>query len=153
MMNRAMMTKYVLLLAFVAVLAAGPAAAEDPINQTLFGSVAIEGFDPVAYFDEERAIKGSKKITYEWMGAVWRFSTADRRARFEKEPERFAPQYGGYCAWAVSQGKTAGIDPEAFTLHDGKLYLNYNAKIQEKWQADMLTLIEAADRNWPSVIE
>ena len=100
-----------------------------------------------------RRVKGKKQFEAEWQGATWRFSSQERLDRFQAEPERFAPQYGGYCAWAVSQGYTAGIDPDSFTVHDGKLYLNYNNKIQKKWLADRDALIEAGDTNWPSVLE
>ena len=85
------------------------ARAVDPINSTTFGNLAIKGYDPIAYFDDGKPAKGDKKHTVEWMGATWRFTTAERRDRFTEDPERYAPQYGGYCAWAVSQGYTASI--------------------------------------------
>lgn len=139
----------VLLLFFVV----GPVAAIEPVNQTLFGSVAIEGYDPVAYFQDQEPRKGSKKHAFEWQGATWRFASGANRDLFAADPEKYAPQYGGYCAYAVSQGKTAGIDPDAWTILDGKLYLNYNQKIQEKWEADTAGYIEAADVAWPKLLE
>ncbi len=123
-----------------------------PINQSLFGSVAIEGADSVAYFTEGRHVEGSRDYTHVWNGATWRFASAENRDRFAAEPERYAPQYGGYCAWAISQGKTAGIDPENWNIVDGKLYLNYNASIQERWEADIPGFIAKADANWPGVL-
>ena len=99
-----------------------PAGAVSPVN-TSWG-VALKGHDAVAYFTESKPIKGSGKHEFEWMGARWRFSSAENRDLFAKNPENFAPQYGGYCAYAVSQGITADIDPEAWKIVDGRLYLN-----------------------------
>ncbi len=130
-----------------------PAWAAAPINTTFFGKVAIEGYDTVAYFAENQPVKGSKDFEYEWMGAKWRFSSAQNLAMFKANPEKFAPQYGGYCAYAVSQNSTAGIDPAQFTIHENKLYLNYNKKIQTRWLEDRDTYIETANRNWPGVLD
>lgn len=132
-------------------LSALPASATDPINKSTFGGVAIDGYDPVAYFTDDKPVEGDKSITQEWMGATWRFATAEHRDLFAANPEKYAPQYGGYCAYAVSQGKTAGIDPEAWTIVDGKLYLNYNKKIQKTWEKDIPGYIAAADRQWPEI--
>jgi YHS domain-containing protein len=114
---------------------------------------AIAGYDAVAYFTDGAAVKGSEEHTFEWNGATWRFASAQNRDLFAADPEHYAPQYGGYCAWAVSQGKTAPIDPESFDVVDGKLYLNYSKKIQKRWRADRDALITAADENWPGLIE
>ena len=132
--------------------AALPALALDPVNATFFGNVAIEGYDPVAYFTEGKPVKGSKKHTLEHEGATWRFASAENRALFEADPEKYAPQYGGYCAWAVGQGYTADIDPDAWTIHEGKLYLNYSKKVRAQWLEDMEALIEAGDENWPRLL-
>ena len=83
------------------------------------------------------------------MEAIWRFSSEEHRDRFTADPERYAPSYGGYCAWAVSQGSTAGIDPKAWKIVDGKLYLNYSRGVQKQWLRDVEKRIEEADRNWP----
>jgi len=133
-------------------LAAAPLAATEPINKSYFGNVAIEGYDPVAYFTDGKPVEGSKKFVQEWKGAVWRFASAEHRDLFAADPEKYAPQYGGYCAWAVSQGYTAGIDPDAWTIRDGKLYLNYSLEIQQKWLADVEKRIEEGDRNWPKLL-
>ncbi|MDY7094952.1 MAG: YHS domain-containing (seleno)protein [Acidobacteriota bacterium] len=144
-----------LILAILAlVLAVAPGAeAAGKVNKSLFGDVAIEGYDAVAYFEDDKPVEGSKDFTFEWMDATWRFASAEHRDLFEADPEKYAPQYGGYCAYAVSQGSTAGIDPEAWSIVDGKLYLNYNQKIQKKWEADRDAFIEAADENWPKLNE
>ncbi len=127
------------------------AKAEDPVNKTWTG-VAIKGYDPVAYFTEGKPVKGDSDFSYEWMDATWRFASAEHLAAFKKEPEKFAPQFGGYCAWAVSQGYTAGIDPDAWKIVEGKLYLNYSLDVQKKWETDILGNIKAARANWPKII-
>ena len=131
----------------------GPSAqAEEPVYQSLLGT-AIDGTDPVAYFTEERPVEGKSSITHEWNGATWRFASEENRAKFVADPSAFAPQYGGYCAWAVSQGYTASTDPNAWKIVDGKLYLNYNRSVQAKWEGDIPGHIASADNNWPGVIE
>ncbi|PCH64464.1 MAG: YHS domain protein [Gammaproteobacteria bacterium] len=127
-------------------------AAKDPIYTGLFNSVAVSGYDTVAYFDEGTPVEGSKKFEYEWMDATWRFHTAANLELFKKEPEKYAPQYGGYCAYAVSQNTTASTDPTKFHIKDGKLYLNYNGKVQKKWLAERDMFIVDADKNWPNVL-
>ena len=98
-------------------------------------------------------MKGSSDFETEWKGATWRFASAANREAFLADPEKYAPQYGGYCAWAVSQGQTAPIEPEQWSIVDGKLYLNYNADVQAKWKADVPGFIARADENWPKVLE
>ena len=114
--------------------------------------VAIKGADPVAYFTEDTYVQGSDEFTHEWDGATWYFASAENRDAFASEPEAYAPQYGGFCAWAVSQGNTAPIEPTAWKIVDGKLYLNYNADIQARWSEDIPGNIAKADENWPGVL-
>ena len=114
--------------------------------------VAINGYDPVAYFTDGQPVVGTKSHALKWMGAVWLFSSQENMATFEADPHEFAPQYGGYCAWAVSQGYTAPTDPKAWHIEDGKLYLNYNADVQTNWLKDIPGHIASADKNWPSII-
>jgi YHS domain-containing protein len=121
------------------------------INSTFFGKLSLKGYDPVSYFTQSKPMKGKKDFEVEWKGATWRFSTEEHRSAFEKSPETYAPQYGGYCAWAVSQGDTAPIDPKQWTIEKGKLYLNYNAEIQKKWLQDKAAFIRMADENWPDL--
>lgn len=118
----------------------------DPVNHSK--GVAVKGYDVLAYFEDSRAVKGSPQFRYEWMGAEWQFVSRDRRDRFASAPEKYAPQYGGYCAWAVGHNYTADIDPEAWRIIDGKLYLNYSRGVQAKWDAERTRLIQEADRNW-----
>jgi YHS domain-containing protein len=128
------------------------AEADDAVYQSFLGT-AIDGTDPVAYFTEGRPVEGSSDFTHEWNGATWRFSSEENRATFAASPEKYAPQYGGYCAWAVSQGYTASTDPEAWKIVDGKLYLNYNKSVQQTWEGDIPGNIAAADGNWPKVLD
>ncbi len=114
--------------------------------------VAIRGADPVAYFTESRYVPGSADHTYEWANVTWQFSSAENRDLFAGRPEQYAPQYGGFCAWAVSEGYTASVDPNAWEIVDGKLYLNYDARIQRRWQRDIPGNIARANDNWPGVL-
>jgi len=114
--------------------------------------IAIGGTDPVAYFRQGQAVAGSPQITHRWGNATWQFSSAENRDLFANNPERYAPQYGGYCAWAVSQGYTARTDPNAWKIVDDKLYLNYNRRIQGRWEGDITGHIDRANENWPKVL-
>ncbi|MGF1520781.1 MAG: YHS domain-containing (seleno)protein [Leptolyngbyaceae cyanobacterium] len=114
--------------------------------------VAIKGADPVAYFTEDAYVQGSDEFAHEWEGATWYFASAENRDAFANDPEAYAPEYGGYCAWAVSQGNTAPIDPTAWKIVDGKLYLNYNEDVQARWSEDIPGNIAKADENWPGVL-
>jgi YHS domain-containing protein len=129
---------------------AQPALALDPIY-TNWRGLALSGYDPVAYFTTGKPTPGSADFTFEWMGATWRFASAADRDAFRADPTRYAPQYGGYCAWAVSQGHTASSDPEAWRIVGGKLYLNYSRDVQAQWQTDVPGNIRRADRNWPGL--
>lgn len=130
-----------------------PAFAKDPIYTGTFSSLAVSGYDPVAYFTQGKPVEGNGDHEYEWNGATWRFSSAENLGSFKAEPESYAPQYGGYCAWAVSQGYTAPSDPQAWRVVDGKLYLNYSEDVQKKWVRDIPGFIAKADTNWPKVLE
>lgn len=114
---------------------------------------AIRGFDPVAYFTEGRPTPGSADITLEWNGATWRFANEANRAAFRADPAAYAPQYGGWCAWAMAQGATAAVDPEAWDIIDGKLYLNYSLDVQSRWRKDIPALVTKADALYPSVVD
>jgi YHS domain-containing protein len=124
------------------------ARALEPVEQSWRG-IAIEGTDPVAYFTDGKPVAGSKEFELEWNGATWRFASAAHRDQFRADPERFAPQYGGYCAWAVGHGHTAKTDPDAWAIVGGKLYLNYDREVQKQWLPEKERWIEAADENWP----
>lgn len=127
-------------------------AAEPPVFAVRSGW-AIRGYDPVAYFKDGRPVAGHPEISAEWNGATWLFATEENRAAFVAEPARYAPQYGGYCAWAVAHGYTASIDPEAWRVVDGKLYLNYSKAVAAEWVKDIPGYIAKGDANWPNVLK
>ena len=114
-------------------------------------SFVLKGFDAVAYFQQGKAIPGNDNFTYKWQNVNWRFSTAENRNLFIKNPEKYAPQYGGFCAWAVSRGYTAPIDPNAWKIVAGKLYLNANLDTQKRWEKDIPGNIQKADQSWPGI--
>ena len=140
---------FVLSLAAVATVVAAVA----PIYTAAFSQLAVGGYDPIAYFDEGEPVKGSKDHETTWRGATWRFTSAENLDRFVADPEAFAPQYGGYCAYAVAKGSTAKGDPQHWAVVDGKLYLNYNRKIMDRWKEDVPGYVEAADKNWPALLD
>jgi YHS domain-containing protein len=127
-------------------------AKEPPIYTALFSNTAISGYDPVAYFIEQRPVKGLAQFSANFKGAEWRFSNAENRDKFLSNPEQYAPQYGGYCAWAVAQGYTASGDPLRWKIVDNKLFLNYDADVQKKWEKNIPEFIKAGDKNWPTVL-
>ena len=110
--------------------------------------IAIEGHDPVAYFTQGKAVRGDAGITATHDGATYRFASADHKAAFEADPDRYLPQYGGYCAYGAAQGYKAPVEPDKFTVVDGKLYLNFNARVQSTWVKDTAGYIEKADAFW-----
>lgn len=137
----------------VTVLSVAAAAGADkvnPVNRDGKG-LALGGYDAVAYFAEKGPVKGSASFTHQWMGATWRFASSENRDRFAATPENFAPQFGGYCAWAVSNNYTAPVDPAAWKIVEGKLYLNYSKKVQEMWQKELPARIQTAEKNWPGL--
>ncbi len=114
----------------------------------LFSSTALDGHDIVAYFKENKAVKGSEKFQVEHDGVTWQFKNEENKKTFIADKEKYLPQYGGYCAYAVAQGDTAGIDPQAFKIVGDRIYFNYNPDIQKKWEANQQGFIEDANRNW-----
>ena len=117
-----------------------------------FSSLAVGGYDPVAYFKVGRPVQGAAQFSTEYKGATWRFASKENLDAFRANPVAFAPQYGGYCSWAVAQGYTASGDPQVWKIVNGKLYLNYDTSVQAKWEKDIPGFISKADRNWPSVL-
>ncbi len=115
-------------------------------------NLAVQGYDPVAYFAVGAPVKGSQQFSLEHKGATWRFSSSENLEKFKSNPAAFEPQYGGHCAWAVSQGYTAKGDARFWRIVDDKLYLNYNAKVQKDWSQDIPGFIAKADAQWPSVL-
>ena len=150
-----MLTRRTLLAATAAapmtVLAARTAFAATPEIYTENG-IAIDGTDAVAYFTVGRPVAGSSAHTVEWKGATWHFSSQANRNAFAAYPNAYAPQYGGYCAWAVAEGYTASTVPDAWKIHDGRLYLNFSRRVQRRWKRDIPGNILRANANWPGVL-
>jgi hypothetical protein len=143
---------------FAVVIIAACAATPGKVSQTkpvallnLRQGVALKGYDPVAYFAEGAPTAGDPAIRYQWQGATWLFSTPAHRARFMADPARYAPQFGGYCAFAVSRGTTADADPGQWAVVDGKLYVNNNVFAKKLWDQDRPANIDAGDSNWPLI--
>lgn len=122
------------------------ALADTPVFTTKAG--AIRGYDPVAYFTGSEPVEGSVDYTYDWNGATWSFASVINRDAFAADPKRYAPQYGGYCAYAMSKGELASVDPEAWRIVDEKLYLNYSKRIQRRWSQDIPGYVGKADAQW-----
>lgn len=110
--------------------------------------VAIKGYDTVAYFTEGNAVKGDPQISYTWNDALWQFANAHHRDLFAADPERYAPQFGGYCANGLSMGKAAPADPEQWTIKGGKLYIKYSRSARDGWRENKIAKIEQANENW-----
>lgn len=112
---------------------------------------AINGYDAVAYFKESKPIKGDSQFNYQWKDANWYFSSKENLETFKENPEKYVPQYGGYCAYGTSEGHKAPTQPDAWTIVDGKLYLNYNKAVEVLWNKNQSELIKKADTNWDGV--
>jgi hypothetical protein len=140
-------------LAILASLASHEAVAQAAAPQPVFvaNGAAIRGYDPVAYFRDGRAVRGQPAFTHQWRGVAWRFASVANRDSFAADPTAFAPQYGGFCAFAVANGYDAPIDPQAWRIVEGRLYLNYDRATQRRWEADIAGHIAKADANWPGV--
>lgn len=148
-----MRRSHILVAALATLLGAAAVHAEEPVYTSWFSDLAVGGYDVVAYFTRGEAVKGSADYSMEWRGAVWRFASQDHLQRFRENPSRYAPAYGGYCAYAVARGTTAAGDPEHWAIHDARLYLNYDADAWARWQADPEAHITAADEHWSGMVE
>lgn len=142
----------IFVMAVLYLLTLSPAFAIEPVNKTSDG-VAIKGYDPVAYFIDGKPVIGNREFEYVWMGAKWHFSSAEHKDLFIKNPDKYAPKYGGYCAYAISRGTVADIDPEAWDIVGGRLYLNLSKKIRDRWSKDIPGNIRKADENWPTILK
>jgi YHS domain-containing protein len=135
----------------VATLIALSVRAETPSDVNTIDGIALHGFDPVAYFTQNNAVKGDAQLTAAYHGVTYEFASKENQAAFQANPEKYIPQYGGFCAFAVSKGAKADIDPHAFAIHDGKLYVNASGRAQKLFVEDVKGNIEKADHNWPEV--
>ncbi len=147
------MNRLLMLIATALLFTTSAWASEPQVYTGLLSNTGAGGYDTVSYFETGEPTKGSSEYTTQYLGATWRFSSAENLARFEDNPERYAPAYGGYCAWAVSQGYLAKGDPKHWSIQDGRLYLNYNQSVQDKWLEGPDGFIRQADANWPKVLD
>jgi YHS domain-containing protein len=126
-------------------------AQKPPFFSTTEG--ALNGYDPVAYFNEAKPTKGTSEFIFQYQGADWHFASAENLSAFKADPEKFAPQFGGYCAFGMSRGYKANTQPDAWTIIDGKLYMNYTLAVRTDWNKKQTEYIEKANKNWPLVRE
>jgi YHS domain-containing protein len=114
-------------------------------------NAAISGYDAIGYFKENRPVKGTSEFSVQYKGATWLFVSKANADLFKATPEKYEPQYGGYCAFGCSRGYKAKTSPDAWTIVDGKLYLNYNTDVRDEWNKDRQGYIKKADANWVEV--
>ena len=150
-MNRIINMTTMLLVA-LAVSASGAEPAKRYVNVDRRG-LALQGYDPVAYFTQNKAVKGDKTIVSNYHGATYRFASQDNKSAFDADPVKYEPQFGGFCGYAVSEGHTASIDAEAFVIMDGRLILQYSRKVLGMWNEDPANRLKSADKNWPGIAE
>jgi len=150
-----------LLAALAATIAVAPTAAvsaqsSQPMMMkpvlNLKDGLAMEGYDPVSYFVGSKPVKGSPAITAQYQGATYRFASSENRVLFAMEPAKYAPQYGGYCGYAASQGHLAPVDPEAYTIMNGRLILQNSKSVLQRWLEDPEGYLKKADENWPTIV-
>lgn len=131
----------------------GQAFADAPISTSRFNNFAVSGYDTVSYFSPTGPVKGSEQFKTDYKGATWLFASKGNLDKFTANPAQYAPQYGGYCSWAAAHGSLAKSDPTQYHVENGKLYLNYNAKIKKKWLPRRGELIPKADAKYPDLID
>jgi YHS domain-containing protein len=144
--------KSILATAVLALALASTASAKTLLNVDRSG-VGIKGYDPVAYFTENKAVKGDAQFQSKAGGVTYYFASAENKSAFDAHPAKYEPQFGGFCAWAVSQGYTAPIDPNAFQIVHRRLLLQYSLKVRQDFGADTEGNLKKADANWPSIVE
>ena len=118
------------------------------MGNLLDSDIAIKGYDTVAYFKTGKALKGNEPFTFKWHDMTWYFLTEENRDLFAASPEKYAPQYDGYCAWAMTEARKARVNPEVWEIVNGKLYLQCSNAAYEKWSRDIPGNIKKADVNW-----
>lgn len=134
----------------IVLLSAMSGFAKDALNVDEKG-LALQGYDPVAYFTENKPVKGSTEFTAAYKGATYHFASAEHKAAFEKDPAKYEPQFGGFCGYAASINKLAPIQPEFFQVLNGRLVLQHNEKAWTLWHEDVEGNLKKADANWPTL--
>lgn len=128
-------------------------ARSSDVYTSLFSRLAVGGYDAVAYFKEGKPVLGKAEFATEYKGATWQFASKENLEAFKTAPANYAPQYGGYCAWAIAHNYTASGDPQVWKIVNGKLYLNYDRDVQAKWETDIPGFIASGNRNWPGALD
>lgn len=150
------MRNYLLIAAAAAVMLAAPRLASAQSGTKVVvnakGGLALEGYDPVSYFQATEPIRGTAEFTATHLGATYRFASAANRDLFAKDPTRYAPQFGGYCGYGASRGYLASVDPLAFTIMNGRLILQNSKRVLELWQKEPEARLKLADANWPEIV-
>ena len=158
-MSPAIQRRSILFVGVAGLLISTAAAAAPPVNTLKTGpfgrrgDTAILGYDPVAYFTVGKPAKGQQQFAHDWMGAKWKFASQANLDLFKADPEKYAPQYGGYCAYGVAQDNLVSIEPDRFSVIDGKLYLNYNDEVQATWLKDPAGYIKQADTKFKALLK
>ncbi|MDH3665718.1 MAG: YHS domain protein [Paracoccaceae bacterium] len=142
-----------LAVALVLAIPAGFASADNPALVIDDQGRAVDGYDTVAYFSQGKAMAGDAAFSHNWQGATWLFTSAEHRDLFAADPERYAPQFGGYCAYAVSTNHAIKGRPDVWSIYEGKLYLNLGPGAQKKWERDVPGNIARAVNNWPGALQ
>lgn len=139
---------------FLALLLLSVSVVAKPLTYQKKG-LAVSGYDPVSYFSlepDQNPLKGEAEFSFDYLGATYHFVSQENLDAFKADPEKYAPQYGGYCAWAIAaKNKLVKTDPRDWKLHQGKLYLNYSANLRAKWEADPASFIPKGDANWAAI--
>ena len=143
------MKTVIFLMSFLFFISIAATAQKSEVFNTSDG--AIRGYDPVAYFKENKPVKGSDKYSLTWKSATWHFVSQQNLDAFKANPDMYAPQYGGYCAYGLADGHKATTEPDAWLISNGKLYLNYNKDVQAKWKMKLAEYIQTANKNWPVI--
>jgi YHS domain-containing protein len=149
MIVRQMLAAFVMLL----ITSFNAQARSSEVYTGLLSSLAVGGYDTVAYFKAGRPVLGKAEFATEYKGATWRFSSKENLDAFKATPAAYAPQYGGYCSWAIAQNYTASGDPLVWKIVNGRLYLNYDQSVQAKWEKDIPGFIASANKNWPGALD
>ncbi len=127
-------------------------AQSHPLVNVNSDGVILDGYDPVAFFTDAKPVQGSAKFTSNYNGAIYWFASAEHKAAFDAKPAKYEPQFGAFCAYAVSQGRTAPIDVKTWSLVEGRLVVQHNSRAVKLWNADPPGLLKLADKHWPAVI-
>ena len=141
--------KFFILILFIA--AACREKEKDVLEVFATSEGAINGYDPVSYYKESKPVKGAREYSYEWKNVTWYFASKENLSTFKTNPGKYAPQFGGYCAYGMAKGHKASTEPDAWTIVDDKLYLNHNRDVLSKWKGNQNELIKQADGQWPNV--